>query len=54
MTTCHGIDHLVETETHHTEVEEMLVEIIHKIIEGGHETIIGMTIEETAIENRQK
>ena len=52
MTTRQGIDHLVETETHHMEVEEILVEILGKIIEGDHETIIGMTVEETIIENK--
>ena len=29
-----------------------MVEIIDKIIEGDYETIIGMTIEETTIENK--
>ena len=29
-----------------------MVEIIDKIIEGDHETIIGMTIEETTIQNK--
>ena len=29
-----------------------MVEIIDKIIEGDHKTIIGMTIEETTIENK--
>ena len=48
MTTGQGIDHLAETETHHTEAEEILVEIL----EENHETIIGMTIEEKIIENR--
>ena len=52
MTTRQGIDHLVETETHHTEVDDILVKIIGKIIEGDHEIIIGMTIEETTIENK--
>ena len=51
MTTGQGIDPLVEAETHHTEVEEILVEIIDKIIEGDHKTIKGITIEETVIEN---
>ena len=52
ITTGQGIDHLIETETHHTEVKEILVEIIDKIIEGETETIRGMTMEETIIENR--
>ena len=52
MTTRQGIYHLVETETHHTEVDENLVAIMDKIIEGDHETIIRMTIEETMIENK--
>ena len=43
---------LVETKTHHIELEEDLVRIIHKIIEGEHKTILGMTIEETIIENQ--
>ena len=33
MTTRQGIDNLVETKTHHIDVEEDLVRIIHKIIE---------------------
>ena len=52
MTTRQGIDHLVEIEIHHTEEEEILVEILDKIIEEDNNTIIGMTIEETIIENR--
>ena len=52
MTTQQEIDHLVDTDTHHTEVEEILVEIIDKIIDGDHKTPIGMTLEETTIENR--
>ena len=47
MITRQGLDNLVVTETHHTEVEEILVEIIDKIIEGDHETITGMTVKET-------
>ena len=46
------IDHLIETKTHHIEVEEDLVRIIHKIIEGDCKTILGMTTEETFIENQ--
>ena len=45
MTARQEIDNLVETETHHTDVEEILVEIIDKIIEGYHGTIIEMSIE---------
>ena len=45
-------DHLVETQTHHKEVEEDLVRIIHKIIGEDCKTILGMTIEEIIIENR--
>ena len=43
MTTRQGMDNLVEIETHYTEVEESLVEVIDKIIEGDHETILEMT-----------
>ena len=50
MTTGQGMDHSVETKTLHT--EEILVEILDKIIGGDHETIIEMTIEETITENR--
>ena len=52
MTTGQEIDNLVEKETHHTEVYDILVEIIDKIIEGDHKTIIGMIIEETTIKNK--
>ena len=51
MTTGQGIDNLVETEIQHTEVEDILVEILDKIIEGHHEAIIGMTTEKTITEN---
>ena len=52
MTIRQGIDNLVETETHNSEVEKILVDIIGKIIEGDHETISGMIIEETITESR--
>ena len=45
ITTGQGIDNIVEAEIHHTEVEEIMIEIIDKIIEGDHETVLGMTIE---------
>ena len=52
MTTRQEIDHLVETEIHHIEVQEDSVRITHKIIEGDLKTILRMTIEEIAIENK--
>ena len=52
ITTRREIDHLVETETHNTEVEGILVKIIDKIIEGDLKTILGVTIEETIIESK--
>ena len=52
MTTGQEIDHLVETEIHHIEVEENLVRIIHKMIEGDLKEILGLTIEEIIIENK--
>ena len=52
MTTGQEIDCLVETDTHHIEIEEDSVRIINKIIEADHKTILGMTIEETIIENK--
>ena len=52
MTTREEIDNLVETETHHIEVEEDSARITHKIIEGDLKTILGMTIEKTIIENK--
>ena len=65
ITTGPEIDHLVETETetHPTEVEEILVEIIDKIIEEDHEIILGMitdeiikemTIDQTMTEDNDK
>ena len=50
MTTEQEIDHLVETETLHTEVEEILVEIIDRIIKEDQEIILGMITGETIIE----
>ena len=44
------IDHLVEIEGHHIEVEEDLARIIDKIIEGDCKTILGITTEEIVIE----
>ena len=44
--------HLVDTETPHTGAEEILVEIIDKFIDGDHETILGMSTEETVLKNR--
>ena len=52
MTTRQGIECLIGKETHHIEAEEILVETIGKIIEGDHEIILGMTIEEKTIENK--
>ena len=42
MTTGQEIHLLVETETLQTEVEDILVEIIDRIIEEDHEIILGM------------
>ena len=47
ITTRQGTDHLVETEIHYTEAEEILVETLDKIIEGDHEAILEMTIDKT-------
>ena len=47
MTIRQEIDHLVETEIHLTEAEEILVEILDNIIEEDHKTIIEMTIDKT-------
>ena len=52
MTIRQEIDHLVQTEIHHIEVEEDSIGIIHKIIGGDLKIILGVTIEETIIENK--
>ena len=50
MTIRQGIDHLVEIKIHLTEAEEILVEILGKIIEEDHVTTIEMTIDKTITE----
>ena len=52
MTFRQGIDHLVETEGHHIEVEEILVRIIDKMIEGHHKTIFEVMLEEKIIQDK--
>ena len=52
MTIRQEIDYLVETEIHNIEVEEDSIGNIHKIIGGSLKIILGVTIEETIIENK--